>query len=216
MVNRSKEVFRQFNIDIDPHALVRDLPSAQQQIVEIAKAVSKKVRLLIMDEPTAPLTVTEVDSMFEIVRRLKEQGVTIIYISHRLEEIFRISDRVSVLRDGQYVATRATAGTNRQELIALMVGRELKEDYPRRKAPLGDVALQVVNLSGNGNSDISFSVRKGEIVGLSGLVGAGRTELARCHLWRRACRERRTVCGGQGRSHPLTRSSDRVGHRADP
>ena len=179
MVKRAEEVFRQFNIVIDPYALVRDLPSAQQQIVEIAKAVSKEVRLLIMDEPTAPLTVTEVDSMFEIVRRLKEQGVTIIYISHRLEEIFRISDRVSVLRDGQYVATRATADTDRQELIALMVGRQLKEDYPRRRTPLGDVALELVNLSGNGDCDISLSVRKGEIVGLSGLVGAGRTELAR-------------------------------------
>ena len=179
MVKRATDVFRQFNIDIDPHALVRDLPPAQQQIVEIAKAVSKNVRILIMDEPTAPLTVSEVDSMFEIVRQLKEKGVTVIYISHRLEEIFRIADQVSVLRDGRYIATRQTAATNRKELITLMVGRELKESYPARQAAPGEVALEVRHLCGNGDEDISFSVRKGEILGLSGLVGAGRTELAR-------------------------------------
>jgi ribose transport system ATP-binding protein len=137
------------------------------------------VRILIMDEPTAPLTVSEVESMFEIVRQLKARGVTILYISHRLEEIFRIADRVSVLRDGRYVATRATQATNRQELIGLMVGRELKESYPARTVAPREVALEVRHLSGAGDSDISFSVRKGEILGLSGLVGAGRTELAR-------------------------------------
>ena len=179
MVQRARAVFRQFDIDIDPYALVRDLPSAQQQIVEIAKAVSKNVRILIMDEPTAPLTVSEVDSMFEIVRQLKARGVTILYISHRLEEIFRIADRVSVLRDGRYIATRATAATSRQELISLMVGRELKESYPARTVAPREVALEVRQLSGAGDADISFSVRKGEILGLSGLVGAGRTELAR-------------------------------------
>lgn len=179
MVKRARDVFQQFNLDIDPHALVRDLPSAQQQIVEIAKAVSKNVRILIMDEPTAPLTVTEVDSMFEIVRQLKARGVTIIYISHRLEEIFRIADKVSVLRDGRYIATRETKATNRKDLISLMVGRELKESYPARTVAPREVALEVRHLSGNGDEDISFSVRKGEILGLSGLVGAGRTELAR-------------------------------------
>jgi ribose transport system ATP-binding protein len=137
------------------------------------------VRILIMDEPTAPLTVTEVDSMFEIVRQLKARGVTIIYISHRLEEIFRIADKVSVLRDGRYIATREAQATSRQELISLMVGRELKESYPARTVAPREVALEIRHLSGNGDEDISFSVRKGEIVGLSGLVGAGRTELAR-------------------------------------
>jgi len=179
MVQRAQEVFRQFAIDIDPHALVRDLPSAKQQIVEIAKAVSKNVRILIMDEPTAPLTVNEVESMFEIVRQLKTRGVTILYISHRLEEIFRIADKVSVLRDGRYIATRRTEETNRKELISLMVGRELKESYPARQGAPGAVALEVRGLTGNGDVDISFQVRKGEILGLSGLVGAGRTELAR-------------------------------------
>jgi ABC-type sugar transport system ATPase subunit len=131
-----------------------------------------------MDEPSAPLSVSEVEHMFEIIHQLKQKGVTIIYISHRLEEVFRISDRVSVMRDGRYVTTRLTKNTNRKELISLMVGRELKESYPSRSNPPGEIALEIRNLSGNGDEDISFSVRKGEILGISGLVGAGRTELA--------------------------------------
>ena len=158
--------------------MVQDLSPAKQQIVEIAKAVSKNVKILIMDEPSAPLSVSEVEHMFEIVRHLKQKGVTVIYISHRLEEVFRISDRVTVMRDGRYVATKLTKDTNRKELISLMVGRELKESYPSRSNPPGEIALEVKNLSGNGDQDISFSVRKGEILGISGLVGAGRTELA--------------------------------------
>jgi ribose transport system ATP-binding protein len=178
MRSKARELFDLFNVDIDPNTLVRELSSAKKQIVEIAKAVSKNVKLLIMDEPSAPLSVTEVEHMFEIINRLKQKGVTIIYISHRLEEVFRISDRVSVMRDGQYVATKMTKDTNRKELIGLMVGRELKETYPARSNPPGEIALEVKNLTGNGDHDISFSVRKGEILGISGLVGAGRTELA--------------------------------------
>jgi len=178
MKTKAIELFELFEADLDPNALVRDLSPAQQQIVEIAKAVSKNVKILIMDEPSAPLSVSEVEHMFEIIKGLKQKGVTVIYISHRLEEVFRISDRVSVMRDGRYVATKLTKDTNRKELISLMVGRELKENYPPRKNPPGDIALEVKNLSGNGNKDISFSVRKGEILGISGLVGAGRTELA--------------------------------------
>jgi ribose transport system ATP-binding protein len=116
--------------------------------------------------------------MFNIIRQLKAKGVTVIYISHRLEEVFRISDRVSVLRDGCYVTTVNTADTNRQELIKLMVGRALKESYPARKNPPGEIALEVKNLTGNGNRDISFVARSGEILGIAGLVGAGRTQLA--------------------------------------
>jgi ABC-type sugar transport system ATPase subunit len=178
MKSKTKEIFKLFNVDINPDALVQELPPAQQQIVEIAKAVSKNVKILIMDEPSAPLSVSEVDLMFEIIRQLKQKGVTVIYISHRLEEVFRISDRVSVMRDGRYVATKLTKDTSRKELISLMVGRELKENYPPQSNPLGEVAMEVKNLSGNGDKDISFSVRKGEILGISGLVGAGRTELA--------------------------------------
>jgi ribose transport system ATP-binding protein len=178
MKTKARDIFKLFNVDINPDAMVQDLPPAKQQIVEIAKAVSKNVKILIMDEPSAPLSVSEVEHMFEIIRSLKQKGVTIIYISHRLEEVFRISDRVSVMRDGRYVATRLTKETNRKELINLMVGRELKESYPARANPPGEIALEVKNLSGNGDRDISFSVRKGEILGISGLVGAGRTELA--------------------------------------
>ncbi len=175
---KASEIFQQFDVALDPTSRVEDLSPAQQQIVEIAKAVSKKVKILIMDEPSAPLSVAEVEHMFAIIQQLKQKGVTIIYISHRLEEVFRISDRVSVMRDGRYVATRLTQETNRKELISLMVGRELKEVYPSRTVIPTETVLQVKNLSGNGDRDISFSVKKGEILGISGLVGAGRTELA--------------------------------------
>ena len=178
MESKAREIFELFKVNIDPKTLVRELSPAKKQIIEIAKAVSKNVKILIMDEPSAPLSVSEVEHMFEVINQLKQQGVTVIYISHRLEEVFRISDRVSVLRDGEYVATKLTKDTNRNELINLMVGRELKETYPPRQNPPGEIALEVKNLTGNGDHDISFSVRKGEILGISGLVGAGRTELA--------------------------------------
>lgn len=179
MIQKAKEIFSKFNMNINPQALVKNLPSAQQQIIEIAKAVSKNARIIIMDEPTAPLSVSEVECLFNIVEQLKKQGVTIIYVSHRMEEIFRIADRVTVLRDGCYIATKNTKNTNRKELISLMVGRELIESFPKRKHELGDVTLEIKNLTGNGVQDISFSVRKGEILGISGLVGSGRTELIR-------------------------------------
>jgi ribose transport system ATP-binding protein len=175
---KAGEFLSQFGVDIDPRSIVEDLSIADKQIIEISKAVSKNVKILIMDEPSAPLSVSEVEMMFKIINQLKNNGVTVIYISHRLEEVFRISDRVSVLRDGCYIATKLTEETNRKELISLMVGRELKESYPPRKNPPGEIALEVNNLTGNGDRQISFSVRKGEILGVSGLVGAGRTELA--------------------------------------
>ena len=175
---KAAKVLDQFDVNINPRSLVQDLSIAEKQIIEIAKAVSKDVKILIMDEPSAPLSITEVEIMFKIVNQLKQNGVTVIYISHRLEEVFLISDRVSVLRDGCYIATKITRDTNRQELINLMVGRELTESYPQRKNPPGEVTLELKNLTGNGDRNISFSVRKGEIFGISGLVGAGRTELA--------------------------------------
>jgi ribose transport system ATP-binding protein len=178
MKEKAREIFSQFDVDINPGVFVRELSPAQRQIVEIAKAVSKNVRILIMDEPSAPLSISEVEHMFDIIKQLKQNGVSIIYISHRLDEVFKISDRVTILRDGEYVDTVLTKDTNRRELISLMVGRELTETYPTRSITPSDVALEIKNLSGNGDKDISFSVKKGEIVGLSGLVGAGRTELA--------------------------------------
>lgn len=179
MNRQAAELFAKMNVSLDPEAIVGDLSSAQQQIVEIAKSVSKRAKLLIMDEPSAPLSISEVEAMFDIVRKLKEEGVTIIYISHRMDEIFEIADRVTVMRDGQYVGTKTTASTNREELVNLMVGRELTESYPARSAMPRKPALEIEALSGVGFRNITFAVRQGEIVGLSGLVGAGRTELAR-------------------------------------
>jgi ribose transport system ATP-binding protein len=135
---------------------------------------------MIMDEPTAPLTMGEVEKLFEIIAELKKNGITIIYISHRLDEIFSIADRVSILRDGMYVATKEVKDTNRKEIISLMVGRELKNSYPQSSVEPTETALEVKNICRNGVvSDISFKVRKGEILGVSGLVGSGRTELMR-------------------------------------
>ncbi|WP_373214705.1 sugar ABC transporter ATP-binding protein [Ruminococcus sp. 5_1_39BFAA] len=176
---RAKELFDQMGVEIDVSKPVRDLSPACQQIVEIAKAVSKDVKILIMDEPTAPLTVSEVDTLFEIVRDLKKRGVTIIFISHRLEELFEIADRVTVMRDGAYVGTEKMEDIDRQRLIAMMAGRELKESYPSRNVSVGEEVLRVESLYGNGDKDISFTLHKGEILGFAGLVGAGRTELMR-------------------------------------
>ncbi|EFB74962.1 sugar ABC transporter ATP-binding protein [Subdoligranulum variabile] len=178
-IRRTKELFDQMHVNIDPTQPVRNLSPACQQIVEIAKAVSKNARLLIMDEPTAPLTVNEVDTLFQVIRDLKKKGVTIIYISHRLEELFEVADRVTVMRDGQYVGTENIADIDRKKLIAMMAGRELKESYPVRHNTIGEEVLRLENVTGNGDRNISFTLHKGEILGLAGLVGAGRTELMR-------------------------------------
>lgn len=176
---RTKELFNQMGVSLDPSQKVRSLSPAMQQIVEIAKAISKNVKILIMDEPTAPLTTNEVATLFRIIRDLKARGVTIIFISHRLEELFAVADRVTVMRDGQYVATKNIADIDRPQLIAMMAGREMKESYPARKSQIGEEVLRVEHLTGNGDTDISFTLHRGEILGFAGLVGAGRTELMR-------------------------------------
>lgn len=180
MEKAAEEIFAELNIRINPKALMSDLTVGYQQMVEIAKALRQKAKVLIMDEPSAPLTSTEVESMFKVCELLKSQGVAIIYISHRLEEIFRLSDRIVVLRDGEYIKTLITKQSHVDELIQLMVGRELKETFPARK-PCIDKNCKVMTLedvSGNGNQNISFSLHRGEILGLGGLIGAGRTEIA--------------------------------------
>lgn len=177
MNEKAQKLFDDFGVDINPATLVRDLTPGHMQIVEIAKAVSKNARILILDEPTAPLSLAEVDILMSIVRKLKADGVAIIYISHRLDEIFTLSDKVSVLRDGEYIVTLETDKTTRPELIKYMVGREMTQTFPPRNAEIGDVALEVKNLTGNGVKNISFQAHKGEILGISGLVGAGRTEI---------------------------------------
>jgi ribose transport system ATP-binding protein len=179
MNKRSSELLTSLGIDLNPRKTVKSLTVAYQQIVEIAKAISHNAKVLIMDEPSAPLTTNEVDKMFELVRNLKARGVLVIYISHRLSEIFELSDRVSVFRDGRHIKTMDTATTDKKEIISLMVGRELLESYPKRAQARAEVLLEVRNLcTPSLLRDISFVLREGEVLGFGGLVGAGRTELA--------------------------------------
>ena len=180
MEEEAAKAFERLHIKINPKSLMKDLTVGYQQMVEIAKAIQQDAKILIMDEPSAPLTSAEVESMFEVVELLRKQGVSIIYISHRLEEIYRLSDSILVLRDGEYVKTQITNHSHVQELIQLMVGRELTESYPPRKDCIdkNDVVLELKNLTGNGDKNISLKLHRGEILGLGGLVGAGRTELA--------------------------------------
>jgi len=178
---RADALLKSLGASIDPRRLARTLSTADQQVVEIAKAIGADARSLLMDEPTASLTEIEADRVFQLVRRLKVDGVGIVYISHRLEEILAIADRITVLRDGQSVACRKAAEVDRDDLIRMMVGRSIELVYPKREVPLGEVALEVRSLSNDdaGLKDISFSVRQGEIFGLAGLSGSGRTTLAR-------------------------------------
>lgn len=180
MEAEAAKAFERLHIKINPKELMKNLTVGYQQMVEIAKAIQQDARILIMDEPSAPLTSAEVESMFEVVEQLREEGISIIYISHRLEEIYRLSDRILVLRDGEYVKTLITKNSQVQELIQLMVGRELTESYPPRKdcVDKSDVLLELQNVTGNGDENISLKIHRGEILGLGGLVGAGRTELA--------------------------------------
>jgi rhamnose transport system ATP-binding protein len=178
---RANALMKSLGASIDPRSLARTLSMADQQVVEIAKAIGADARILLMDEPTASLTEIEVERVFQLVRRLKADGVGIVYISHRLEEILAIADRITVLRDGQSIACKKAAEVDRDELIRLMVGRSIESVYPKRDVPIGDVALEVRSLSNHdaGLNNISFSVRQGEIFGLAGLGGSGRTTLAR-------------------------------------
>ena len=174
----AQKLIDEWQVSLDPRAAVKSLSIAEQQIVEIIKAISQDVKLLIMDEPTASLTLDEVSTLFRLTSQLKARGVTIIYISHRLEEIFEICDRVSVLRDGHHVTTLDVAATNEPELIRYMVGRELG-DYPKKAPPQDEVLLSVRNLSdGHIFEDVSFDLHKGEILGVYALIGAGRTDVA--------------------------------------
>ena len=185
---RARELFARIGVELDPDALVRDLTVAQQQVVEIAKALSLDSRIIVMDEPSAALSPREVQGLFRIVEELKSQGIGIVYVSHRLDEIFAICNRVTVLRDGEYVASRPIGELTRETLIELMVGRKLENEFPTRvSATVSDRSgvedrpgLVVSGLAGGPKvKDVSFNIRRGEIVALTGLVGAGRTETAR-------------------------------------
>lgn len=179
MIAITKELFDKYRIDIDPKAYVRELSTAKQQLVEITKAVAKDPQIIVMDEPTAQLTISEVESLYDIIHNLKAKNKTIIYISHRLDELFAITDRITVMRDGTYVDTVNTGETTRDKLIALMVGRALKDTYPKRNCMKDEVVLEAKDISGFFNRATSFTLKRGEILGFSGLVGAGRTELMR-------------------------------------
>lgn len=179
MHEQARELLQRVGVEVDPRTPVARLGIARMQMVEIAKALGLNARVLIMDEPTAVLTTTEVERLFGIVRQLREQGVAIVFITHHLEEIPQIGDRVTVLRDGRSVA-EVPATTSEDELVRLMVGRPIDQQYPREPAPPGGPLLQVRGLRREGEfADVSFEVRAGEVVGLAGLVGAGRTEVAR-------------------------------------
>jgi ABC-type sugar transport system ATPase subunit len=183
MHRRAKEEMDSLGIDIDVSVAVETLPVAKKQMVEICKNLITNCQLLLMDEPSATLTEKELNILFSTIKKLKEKGITVIYISHRLQEIFSIADNVTVLRDGKHIATVPVASVDRDRLISMMVGRELGDEYPKESVDIGEVLLEVKGLSRKGVlHDISFSVRRGEILGFAGLVGAGRTEIARAVL----------------------------------
>lgn len=179
MREKAREIMLQLGVDIDVSRMVGDLSVAQQQTVEIAKWIYRNVKILIMDEPSAALSKVETENMLDLVRKLRDQGVTILYVSHRMEEIFAIADYISVMRDGCFIEKRPTPEMPRKEMISLMVGREFSETFPKEFRATDEVVLEVQNLSGNGDHDINFQLHKGEILGVAGLVGAGRTEMAK-------------------------------------
>ena len=180
MNRQAAEVLASMNVDIDPTTIVGSLSISKQQMVEIAKALSTHARVLIMDEPTSSLTGREIEDLFTIIRQLRDEGRGIVYISHRLEELHHIVDRVTILRDGQFITTLDFDKTTLPEIISYMVGRDIKEKYPRVETPKGKKVFEVKNLhAGRLVRDISFSAYEGEIIGIAGLVGAGRTETTR-------------------------------------
>jgi len=179
MVAMTAELFASLNIHLDPLATVGDLTVAQKQMIEIAKAVSYKSDVLIMDEPTSAITESEVEHLFAIIRDLRARGVGIVYITHKMNEIFEIADELTVFRDGKYIATVPASEVTRDDIIRMMVGREITEMFPKVDCPIGEVVLDVQNLTLPGVFDnISFKLRKGEILGVAGLVGSGRSNVA--------------------------------------
>ena len=176
---QAAEILRLLDTDLDLNEKISQLGMAKKQMVEIAKALTFDAKILILDEPTASLTQREVDALFGVIEKLKQQGIAIVYISHRLEEIFAMCDRVTVIRDGCYISTSNVCDTNKDKLVADMVGRDMGAYYPKKQIELGETVFSVEHLKQEGLvNDVSLTVRKGEIVGIAGLAGAGRTELA--------------------------------------
>ncbi|WP_459835711.1 sugar ABC transporter ATP-binding protein [Clostridium carnis] len=180
MINDTKILLESMHLKIDPCAIVNSLTVAEQQMVEIAKALAVKSEVLLLDEPTSALTESEIDELFRIIKKLKSDGVGIVYISHRMEEFKHIADRITVLRDGSYVGTRVWKDTNIDEIIKMMVGRDIKNKYPIKNHKIGKVIFEAKNIKrGNIIKNVSFNIREGEILGFAGLMGAGRTEVCR-------------------------------------
>ncbi|ELH4236482.1 ribose ABC transporter ATP-binding protein RbsA [Vibrio fluvialis] len=177
MYAEADKLLARLNVKHSSKTLLGDLSLGEQQMVEIAKALSFESKVIIMDEPTDALTDTETESLFSVINELRAQGCGIVYISHRLKEIFEICDDITVLRDGKFIGQYRVADTNEDGLIEMMVGRKLEEQYPRVEVKHGDVCLEVIGLTGSGVHDVSFTLKRGEILGISGLMGAGRTEL---------------------------------------
>ena len=185
LYHRAGRLLSDLHLAIDPRTPVGDLGIGQQQLVEIAKALSKNARILVLDEPTAALTESEVETLFTILHDLKARGVGMIYISHKLDEVFRMSDRITVLRDGRTISTDRASDLNKAKVIAAMVGREVGDIFPKVEHEFGDVALSVEHLTTYSTDavdkklvdDVSFFVRKGEVLGIAGLMGSGRTEM---------------------------------------
>ena len=178
MYELSKNVLKEIDLKEDPRTLMESLTVAKMQMIEIAKAISYDSKLIIMDEPTSALTDKEIKQLFKIMRKLKDQGKSIIYISHKLDEVYEVTDRTTVYRDGEYIGSEKTSDLPVEKMINMMVGRDVDEMFPKIECPIGDVKLEVKNLSHEKYfSDVSFTVRQGEILGIAGLVGAGRTEV---------------------------------------
>lgn len=179
MEEEAQKLLDEMEVQIQATARMMDLSVSQQQMVEIAKAISNRSRILIMDEPTSAITEEEVDVLFQLIRKLQKQGIAVIYISHKMDEIFQIADRITVLRDGKYIGKGNASELTEEELISMMVGRKVDEMFPKEEAQIGEVVLRTEGLCGEKFQDISFTLRKGEILGFSGLMGAGRTEIMR-------------------------------------
>lgn len=179
MIKDTKELLDRLNIDIDPCELTSSLSIAQRQMVEVAKALSYNAKILVMDEPTSSITIKEIETLFKIIRDLKAKGTAIVYISHRMEELKQIGDKVTVMRDGKFIGCENIADVSLDRIIEMMVGRKLEKLYNKEPTEIGEEFLKVENLCGGRFKDINLNVRKGEVVSLAGLVGAGRTEIAK-------------------------------------
>lgn len=178
MRKKAKEVLDMMGVDINPAAVMSELSVGQQQMIEICKALMVDAKVIIMDEPTAALTQSETDALFKVIHSLRKKGVSMVYISHRMEEIFELCDRITVLRDGSYIGTEEIKDIDMNDIVKMMIGREIGERFPARNVELGSEVLKVEKLTSPGVfHDVSFSVRAGEVLGVSGLMGAGRTEI---------------------------------------